>query len=333
MRLFFAVLALSLPALGPTPAAAQPDRAAMMLRQMDADGDGRISREEWPRKPQGFRRMDTDQDGFLTLEELRARFGGGVGDGGPSGPPLDGQVPMAAVGADTVCAILRGRQCDNQQAVGRGLFETGLRAKFPDGLDCRAVDERWAMDYGFKRDRSVRHGGIDMPAGFGTPMLAAADGTVVSVINDPESYRGIELTLRHTPDQTGLPVYIYTQYAHLNEMPKVKVGEAVKMGQDLGPTGNSGKAGGKNARRPAIHFAVWYSDKPGFFASPRGIAPVDGWWMDPHALWRGAPPFDSASVRDLPDDRKDVAVAVITDKGEVLPAGARVIWPYACTRD
>lgn len=339
MRLLFAVLALPLLALDSVPALAQPDRAAMMLRTMDTDGDGRISREEWQRKPMAFRRMDTDQDGFLTPEELRAHFGGGSSGGGPGmggapgGPRLEGQVGMDAVGAETVCAILRGLACDIRQAVDRGLFETGLRPKFPQGLDCRGIDEGWAISYSHKRDRENYHGGIDMPAPFGTPMLAAADGTVVSISNDPQSYRGIEVILRHTPDQTGLPVYVYTQYAHLNEAPKVKVGDAVKLGQDLGPTGNSGRAGGKKTRRPAIHFAAWYSDKPGFFSSGRGIAPVDGWWMDPLALWRGAPPVDSASMRDLPDEQKDVPVAVIAEKGEVVPAGARVIWPYACTRD
>ena len=118
-----------------------------------------------------------------------------------------------------------------------------------------------------------------MPAPTGTPMLAAADGTVVSISNDSRSYRGIEVILRHTPEETGLPVWTYTQYAHLDTAPKVNVGDRVKLGQDLGPTGNSGFSNGRKVRRPAIHFAAWYSDKPGFFTNGRGIAPVDGWWM------------------------------------------------------
>ena len=48
------------------------DRAARMMRS-DADGDGKISREEAP--PQLSRRfdaIDADGDGFLTPEEIRA---------------------------------------------------------------------------------------------------------------------------------------------------------------------------------------------------------------------------------------------------------------------
>lgn len=320
--------------------------AAGLLKQMDADGDGRIGKGEWQKKAKGFKRLDTNGDGYLSLDELEARFGGG-GESGAEGSGnrqpaqlpdaanvrLEGAVGPDAVDPTTKCAILRGRKCDIGDAIRRGLAETGLRPRFPDGLDCRGIDEAWAIDYSGKRDRENYHGGIDMPAPYGTPMLAAADGTVVSVSNDPRSYRGIELILRHTPEETGLPVWTYTQYAHLDSEPAVKVGDRVKLGQDLGPTGNSGFSNGRRTRRPAIHFAAWYSDKPGFFTNGRGIAPVDGWWMDPLALYRGRQPVDTRSLQALPSAEKAVSIAVITDSGEVVPAGAKLIWPYSCKRD
>jgi hypothetical protein len=49
------------------------------LARVDADGDGRISREGWGRKPEAFARLDADGDGYLTREEMmraRKRRGG-----------------------------------------------------------------------------------------------------------------------------------------------------------------------------------------------------------------------------------------------------------------
>ena len=49
------------------------DRADDRWKRLDKDGNGSISREEWPRKPEGFDRLDTNKDGVLTREELAAR--------------------------------------------------------------------------------------------------------------------------------------------------------------------------------------------------------------------------------------------------------------------
>jgi murein DD-endopeptidase MepM/ murein hydrolase activator NlpD len=245
--------------------------------------------------------------------------------------------PAPGPDRETICAIGRGPKCDVQDAIRRGLFETGLRPVFPDGARCRDIDERWAISYTNKRDREQYHGGIDMPAPYGEPMLAAADGEVVAVFEGANSYRGREVILRHSPEQTGLPVWIYTEYAHFDAPPKVRVGDFVRQGQDLGPTGNSGR--GKQAyrqsgkRRPAIHFAAFYSASEHYVIfKDRVVVPVDGWWMDPNALYRGRMPLDSASLKALPDEEKKVPVAVIYEDGEVYPAGARFIWPYACKR-
>jgi len=42
-------------------------------KRLDKDGNGSISREEWPRNPEVFDRLDTNKDGILTREELAAR--------------------------------------------------------------------------------------------------------------------------------------------------------------------------------------------------------------------------------------------------------------------
>ena len=47
-----------------------PRNLAKMLRKQDVNSDGKLAREEWKGKAQGFDRMDQDHDGFLTREEL-----------------------------------------------------------------------------------------------------------------------------------------------------------------------------------------------------------------------------------------------------------------------
>lgn len=41
------------------------------LAKIDANMDGQISREEWPRKPEAFARLDTNNDGVLTRDEIQ----------------------------------------------------------------------------------------------------------------------------------------------------------------------------------------------------------------------------------------------------------------------
>lgn len=41
------------------------------IARIDADRDGRVSREEWPRNAEVFARLDANNDGFLTTDELQ----------------------------------------------------------------------------------------------------------------------------------------------------------------------------------------------------------------------------------------------------------------------
>lgn len=306
------ILAFTLAACS-RPAASQPtpDR---MLKRMDVDGDGKISRGKF----RGQRRRGMK-------DQQKSRRGRAT---------LDGQATVDTLDEEILCGIGRGRRCDIKLAIKRGLFETGLKPVFPKGLDCPGIDEAWAIDYTYKRDRENYHGGIDMPMPFGTPIIAAAAGTVVDRYEGQETYRGREIILRHSPEDTGLPVWVYTQYSHFDEMPKQKVGQRVRMGEVLGPNGNSGKQPrrARRERRPAIHFAVWFSADPRYVPLKRKIIPVGGYWMDPNALYRKGPPFDSRSMKALPEGEKRVLVSVMTKDGKVTPAGAKVVWPFFCER-
>ena len=84
---------------------------------------------------------------------------------------------------------------------------------------------------------------------------------VIGKFKNGHNRKGIEVMLRHTPDQTGLPFWVYSQYTHLQEMSPLLIGARVKMGDEIVKTANTGKMG-RRIRRDALHFAILYSESP-----------------------------------------------------------------------
>ena len=324
------------------------DRVGGDFERADKDGDGKLDRDEW--RPRGnFERLDADADGTLVLAEVRAMYEGhsersydwpppGLERSAPEYDPGAARdlVDSSALEPATLCAISRGRDCDPRTPVGRGLFETGLWPMFPENAACHGIDDYFALDYTFKRDREAYHGGIDLPARWGTPMIAAAAGTVVGKFMGEKSRRGIEIVIRHAPQDTGLPIWIYTGYAHLDRMPDLEVGQRVRLGDVIGPTGNSGTGGkgkkNKANRRPAIHFSAFHGGSGEYAIHRDVVVPVDGRWVDPIALYRQMPPLDSPSMKALPEAEKGVPIPVMFEDGAVFPADTRFVWPYMCQR-
>jgi Ca2+-binding EF-hand superfamily protein len=56
---------------------------------MDADKDGKISREEWKGQPEVFNRIDANQDGFITADERPNLPRGQRGPRGQRTPPAN----------------------------------------------------------------------------------------------------------------------------------------------------------------------------------------------------------------------------------------------------
>ena len=173
------------------------------------------------------------------------------------------------------------------------------------------------------------HKGIDIPQPRGTPIRAIADGMVVGKFENEGNRKGIEVMIRHTPGQTGLPFWTYSQYTHLLEMSPLAIGANVKMGQVIGKTSNTGKMG-RRIRRDALHFAILYSKLPEWTNDQRIVTPKQGYWMDPNAFYRAGPPYDSQSLAKLPKDQKKVPVPYIKTGNSLVPANTKRIWPYPC---
>ena len=212
----------------------------------------------------------------------------------------------------------------------RGVTQTDLKPKFSAGGKCPTIDsEKWAIDYTHKRKRPALHKGIDIPQPRGTPILAVAAGVVVGKFLNEGNRKGIEIVLRHSSEQSGLPFWTYSQYTHLLALPKLPIGSQVSIGEEIGKTANTGKMG-KRERRDALHFAILYSRFPEWSNDGVVVTPKDGFFMDPNAFYRTRPPYDSGSLYELSGSQKFIAVPYMKIDGTRVPVGATRIWPYAC---
>jgi murein DD-endopeptidase MepM/ murein hydrolase activator NlpD len=218
----------------------------------------------------------------------------------------------------------------------RGFLATGLRPLYPAGAKCLEANSFFAdTTRGDGSARSSRfyvgyHGGLDIPAPEGTPILAVADGAVVHK-SEGGGIGGIGIVLRHAPEDTGFPVWVYTEYKHLREMPDLEPGRRVKMGEVIAHAGKTGTLGTRAygaAGHSHLHLSAWYA-AGGEYRPGRILIPLDGYWMDPLALFRG-PPLASAELAALPGQAKTTPLPYRTTDGRVIPPHARTVWPFAC---
>lgn len=91
------------------------------------------------------------------------------------------------------------------------------------------------------RYSAKRHTGIDFACPVGTPLYAVAAGTVKDVLNDKSYGKVVVLTC----SAEGKTVDIW--YCHMSE-PRVKKGQKVEEGAELGLSGNTG-----NSTGPHLH--------------------------------------------------------------------------------
>jgi len=119
------------------------------------------------------------------------------------------------------------------------------------------------------RGQGRRHDAIDIMAAEGTPVMAAADGTIEKLFNSVRG--GITIYERSTDNQ-----WIY-YYAHLQAYaPGLAEGQQVKRGQVIGRVGHTGDA---SAAGPHLHFAI------------NRMAAGERWWngtaINPYPLLAG----------------------------------------------
>ena len=104
-------------------------------------------------------------------------------------------------------------------------------------MDCRSFNQT-------TRDWRV-HNGVDIAAAEGTPVMAAADGTVYTVYDDETM--GTTVVIRHEDGCT-------TKYSCLAQEVMVAAGDTVTMGQQIGCVGTTALL--ESALDPHVHFSV-----------------------------------------------------------------------------
>jgi len=142
----------------------------------------------------------------------------------------------------------------------------------PSGLALPVVGikpDQLVDTYDAARGAGRRHDAIDIMAGEGTPVIAAADGTIEKLFN---SVRGGTTIYERSPDQK----WVY-YYAHLSAYaPGLAEGQQVKRGQVIARVGHTGDA---SAEGPHLHFAI------------NSMAPGERWWngtpINPYPLLAG----------------------------------------------
>ena len=95
---------------------------------------------------------------------------------------------------------------------------------------------------GFGRRDGSFHQGVDLRASSGTPVYGVENGTVVYAASNIGGY-GRMVVVRHGKD-------LFSIYAHLQKY-FVKKGQAIRRGQQIAFSGQSGRASG-----PHLHFEV-----------------------------------------------------------------------------
>jgi murein DD-endopeptidase MepM/ murein hydrolase activator NlpD len=116
-----------------------------------------------------------------------------------------------------------------------------------------AISDVFGSERIFNGKSSSPHQGLDFRVPSGTPVTAMNDGTVL--LARPLYFEGNFVVLDHGQG-------LLTLYLHLSEF-KVKEGEQVKRGQEIGLSGGTGRATG-----PHLHVAVRWQ---GTYLDPAGL--------------------------------------------------------------
>jgi len=173
------------------------------------------------------------------------------------------------------------------------------------------------------------HNGLDFGIPLGTPVYAAAAGTVTRADMDSTGY-GLHVRIQHKHPDSEVDDCL-TLYGHLQSL-AVKAGQSVKAGQVIGESGNTGNSTGPHLhfeiRKVATNFLTCVDPLVYLIMSEdvkyHGVVTDDG----DKLRVRSAPTLTAEVKRYLPAGTPVDLVEIRGDWGRLLDAGER----WVCLR-
>lgn len=161
-----------------------------------------------------------------------------------------------------------------------------MSAPHLDAIDCPPPQFRWPLHrnqirrgaksntFGpdVRRDAEGKpraHQGWDFAAPVGTPCYAIGDG-VVTLMEERGDY-GLRVTVQLNEPHDGRRLWAF--YAHLSQA-LVTTGQAVRLGDAIGLTGDTGNARGAPREDQHLHFEIRTEPSPGLGVAGR-ISPME----------------------------------------------------------
>lgn len=161
-------------------------------------------------------------------------------------PPVRPEIPVTVTKPQEDVAVVAPEEVEIPVAEAPAIPTASLLPKLRAPLEGKTIASFSAevLSYNEALDDWRTHNGVDIAAEEGSPVCAAADGTVLSVTEDP--LMGVTVVLEHDGGFTST-------YACLGTEVYVSAGDSVRAGQNIGAVGTT--AAGESPE-PHLHFSV-----------------------------------------------------------------------------